>query len=78
MVDETDKGFQPDRIAAVAARITEMIDARGGPGGQFAARMAELIRTGGKADDEDERQFLELAAELARLMRAAGLRVADP
>jgi hypothetical protein len=77
MVDEAENGFQPDKIAAVAARITEMIDARGGPDGQFAARMAELIYTGGKADDEDERQFLELAAKLARLMRAAGLRVVD-
>jgi hypothetical protein len=58
--------------------MAQMINERGGPDGEFAQRMAEMIEAGKHGRTDDERRFLELADDLASLKAAVvGLKAAD-
>jgi hypothetical protein len=73
MTDDNRSGFHPEKIAAVVTSMAQMIEARGGPDGEFARRIAQLIQSGARGTTADERRFLDLAADLARLFKATGL-----
>jgi len=64
MSDDDRSGFHPEKIAAVATSIAQMIEARGGPDGEFAQRMAQMIESGERGTTDDERRFLELRTSL--------------
>ena len=73
MIDDDHKTLHPEQIAAVATSMAQMIEAHGGPDGEFARRMAEMIQSGAPGTTDDERRFLELAATLASLFKTTGL-----
>ena len=73
MAEDARGGFHPEKIAAIITSLAQMIEARGGPGGEFAERTAHLILSGARGTTEDERRFLALAADLASFFKATGL-----
>ena len=73
MTADERRGFQPENIAAVVTSLAQMIEAHGGPDGDFAARIAQMIESGTGGATDDERRFLELAADLASLLKATSL-----